>query len=56
MVFLEDCRVVDGTIRDRGQWRKDSDGDTIRFIEVHAPCNCHPPIYDIKVIMKMVGV
>ena len=53
MVFLEDSRGVDGEIRDRVQWRKESDVDTLRVIEVHAPLVTHSA-YDIKVIMKMV--
>ena len=55
MVFLEDSRVVDGEIRDRVQWRKKSNVDILRVIEVHALLVTHSA-YDMKVIMKMVGV
>ena len=55
MVFLEDSRLVDGEIRDSVQWRKESGVDTLKVIEVPSPVVTHSA-YDMKVIMKMVGV
>ena len=41
VVSGEDSRVVEGSITDRVQLRKESDVDTLGFIEVLAPLVTH---------------